>query len=297
MSEIADLMDHLATDEGENQTLLPGVKVFKYSFPHSRSPLIYNKGITIVGQGTKQIYLGGHVYEYNPDNYLVLVLPISAECKSFATPEEPMLFTYVDIPMDLLRQIVHAMGPAAWDVDKNRPQGLFSDKMTPELYASVLRLLTALRSPVECKLLGDGLVREIIFRVMCGENAGPLYALAAKSNDLSLVEEALQQIHDNYHQTMQVEKLARLVNMSSSSFHRAFKQATGSAPLQYIKKLRLSRAGSLLIEQGLRVSEAATTVGYDSPSQFSREFKRSFGMSPRAYITANSIGNHHPKGS
>ncbi|MGD9212400.1 MAG: helix-turn-helix domain-containing protein, partial [Desulfobacteraceae bacterium] len=161
--------------------------------------------------------------------------------------------------------------------------GLFLSRTTPKIKNVVVRLLRAIQSPVESKVLGEGIVHELIFRIMCSENASSLYALAMKNTNLARIDKALKLIHENYQDSINVEKLADIVNMSPSSFHRAFKKVTSSSPIQYVKKIRLDKAKSLLIEQGLRVNEAATQVGYESTTQFSREFKRHFGNSPISY--------------
>ncbi len=162
-------------------------------------------------------------------------------------------------------------------------QGLFLAQMTLEIKDSVKRLLRTLQSPVECKVLGSGIVHELIFRIMCGENASSLYALAMKNTNLARVYKALKLIHGNYRDPMDVEKLSGIVNMSPSAFHRAFKKVTSSSPIQYLKKTRLDNARTILMERGLRVNEVATAVGYESTTQFSREFKRYFGDSPVNY--------------
>jgi AraC-like DNA-binding protein len=290
-SAIAEQMDNLAQTEGVTPTRIPEIKIFKTSQGHNRKPLMYEKGIVIVGQGAKRVFLGNRVYAYDPDNYLVMSLPIPAECEAFATGKKPMLSMFVDIRMETLNRVIRQMnGHAGFKLCeiRNRQPGLFLSKMTLEFRATILRLLTALQSPMECEVLGQGLVRELLFRIMCGENAGALYALAARNTNLSRVDKALKQIHLNFTHPMQVEDLARLVNMSPSSFHRAFKEVTACSPLQYIKKIRLNKACALLLEQGVRVNEAAVQVGYESSTQFSREFKRYFGHSPMAYASSHS---------
>lgn len=115
---------------------------------------------------------------------------------------------------------------------------------------------------------------------MLGEDAASLIALATKNSKLSRIDKALKQIHGNYQSTIEVENLAKMVNMSPSAFHRAFKEVTASSPIQYLKKIRLSKARDLLLEHKVRVNEAAMEVGYESATQFSREFKRYFGLTP-----------------
>lgn len=289
---LAEKMDYLAKVEGVNETLIPGIRIFKNSGSKPRQPLVYEKSIIIVGQGLKRIYLDNRTYDYNPDNYLVMALPIAAECGIHASKSEPLLSMIVDIDMESLNTIIGQMN-SRFDHDrfsqKGKQHGLFISPMTNKIRDAVLRLLSALQSPMESNVIGRGIVNELLFRIMCGENAGSLYALAMKNSNLFRVDKALKQIHKNYEKSMNVESLAALVNMSSSSFHRAFKEATASSPIQYIKKIRLNKARGLLEIQGLRVKEAATRVGYESPAQFSREFKRYFGDSPVSFVNSHGV--------
>ncbi len=283
MTEIAGLMNILARKEGFNTTLLPGVGVFKSSLSRPREPLCYQQGIIIVGQGSKIVTLGETTYKYNRENYLVLTVPIPAECETHAREGEPMLAMTVDLDIGLLNRIIAEMdNHINHDLLEKREKhkGLFLASATPQIQDTVLRLLQALQSPLDSKVIGPGLVHELIFRIMCGENASSLYALAMKNTNLARIDKALKLIHSNYRESMDVDSLAALVNMSQSAFHRAFKDVTASSPIQYLKKIRLNKAKSLLIEEGSRVNEAASEVGYESAAQFSREFKRYFGTSP-----------------
>lgn len=283
MTEIAKLMTSLASEEGFNTTELPGVGIFKASRPKPREPLCYEQGVILVGQGSKRVFIGNTTYEYNPDNYLVLTVPIPAECETRAAEGEPMLAMTVDLDIAMLNRIIAQMDRYInHDLLEKREKhkGLFLASATPQIKDTVLRLLQALQSPLDCGVIGPGIVHELIFRIMCGENASSLYALAIKNTNLARIDKALKLIHSNYREPMDVDSLAALVNMSPSAFHRAFKDVTTSSPIQYLKKIRLSKAKALLIEEGSRVNEAATEVGYESAAQFSREFKRYFGTSP-----------------
>jgi AraC-like DNA-binding protein len=166
---------------------------------------------------------------------------------------------------------------------REKHRGLYVAAVTPMIKDVVLRLLSILQSPIESSVLGKGLVYELLFRIMCGENAAVLYALAMKNTNVAKIEKALKLIHSSCNSAMNVNSLAALVNMSPSAFHRAFNDVTASSPIQYIKKIRLTKARDMLIERRTRVSEAAIHVGYESAAQFSREFKRYFGNSPSEY--------------
>jgi len=287
MDKIVSLMEKLAMEEGVNKTFLSGVNILKVSEYHPRQPLCYNQGIFIVGQGLKKVYLDNKIYEYNHDNYLVLSVPLPAECETFATEEEPLLSLMVDIDIAALNHIIGQMGDHIDHTllkQNGKHQGLFLARATPDIKDTVWRLLRALQSPAESLVIGRGIVRELLFRIMHKENASSLYALAMKNTNLSKIEKALKQIHGKYHNHIAVEKLAEMVNMSPSAFHRAFKDVTSSSPIQYLKKVRLNKALSLLVENKIRVNEAATQVGYESTTQFSREFKRYFGNTPVNFI-------------
>ncbi|VVS92546.1 AraC family transcriptional regulator [Desulfoluna spongiiphila] len=285
MTTTAELMNRLAPSVGLNATRLDGVRIYKATQSSPRSPLLYTQGIIIVGQGKKRVFLGDTAYEYTPDRYLVMSVPIPAECEAPATEEEPFLAMLIDINLAHVSTVIGKMGdhlpPLAGTGDTNR--GLFLAEADAFFKETTARLLSALTSPIETEVLGDALLQELFFRVMCGDNAASLYALAVKNTHLSRIDKVLKQIHSHYQRPMDVDQLAGLVNMSPSAFHRAFKEVTASSPIQYIKKVRLNKARDLLVLSGARVNEAATQVGYESPTQFSREFKRYFGESPVAF--------------
>ena len=276
-------MGMLAPLDGSNPTHLPGAAIYRETRHRGRQPFLYDQGVVLIGQGSKRIYLGNSSYAYDPENYLVVSVPIPAECEIFASREEPLLALIVDIDIGMLNRIISHMDE---HVDHSllkrseKHKGIYVAAVTPEIEDVVLRLLTALQSPMESSVLGKGLVYELLFRIMCGENAAVLYALAMKNTNVAKIEKALKLIHTSYHSAMNVDSLAALVNMSPSAFHRAFNNVTASSPIQYIKKIRLNKARDLLLEQRVRVSEAAIHVGYESAAQFSREFKRYFGNSP-----------------
>lgn len=283
MGKIAQLMAGMADNEGLNRTGLSGVGVYKATEYRGREPLCYNQGVIIVGQGEKRVYVGDTVHKYNADNYLVLSVPIPAECETFATKEKPLLALLVDIEIGTLNHIINQMDE---HIDHNildggeKHQGIYTAGITPVIKDVVGRLLQSLQSPLETSVLGKGLVSELLFRILCSENAASLYALAMKNTNIARIDKALKRIHSSYKEPLPVESLASLVNMSPSAFHRSFQDVTSSSPVQYIKKIRLNKARELLLDQRVRVGEAANVVGYESATQFSREFKRYFGNSP-----------------
>lgn len=283
MREIAESMGRIARQDGMTETAAPGVRLYRTSRDVPRAPLIYKQGVLIMGQGAKRVHLGGKVYTYDPDHYLVLTVPLPAECEAQACEAEPLLAAAVDIDLRMLHGVIQQMEEQADQppfLPGCRHHGLVLAKADPAFKETLLRLLRALENPLEGRMLGEGLVRELMFRILCGENAASLRALALKSTGLARIDKALRRIHDEFDRSFHVEQLAGTVNMSTSAFHRAFKDVTSLSPIQYLKRVRLTKAKSLLVEEGLRAGDAARRVGYESVSQFTREFKRYFGASP-----------------
>ncbi|MBV1921589.1 MAG: AraC family transcriptional regulator [Pseudomonadales bacterium] len=284
MNSLIENLNELAQQEGYNRTGLDGVGVFKASKTSSRAPMCYGQGIIIVAQGSKRVYLDQQAYDYNPDNYLVLALPLPAECETVVEPGKPLLALLIDINMSQLNELVrlfdeHCQGNCRGKQDENK--GIFVSECNEALSCVVERLAQCLRTPLQAAILGKGLLREILFHILKGPQAAPLFSLVSHNTHLARLERALKYLHENYAESLDVDQLAGIANMSPSTFHRNFRQVTASSPIQYVKKLRLNRARELLMDKGIKVKQAAAKVGYESPTQFSREFKRYFGQSPQ----------------
>ncbi|GAA6169249.1 AraC family transcriptional regulator [Sessilibacter corallicola] len=284
MTNLVNLLEKLANEEGYNQTRLDGVGVYKASESSSRVPLCYSQGLIVVAQGQKQVFLDEQVYHYNPDNYLVLTLPLPAECETIVTPGQPLYCMMIDFDMGQLTELVRLFDEhhqSSLYHSCKETKGLYASECNAEFNQAILRLAECLQSPLKSDVLGKGLVREVLYILLQGPLAASLFALVSHNTQLSRLERVLKYLHENYQEQLDVDQLADMANMSTSSFHRNFKQMTASSPIQYVKKMRLNRAKELLLDQGLKVKQAAAQVGYESPTQFSREFKRYFGESPQ----------------
>jgi len=286
LKKIIDIVDKLSPGEGFNSTNLSEIGIYRASYAQKRAPLLYDQGVMICVQGEKKIYLEESVYQYNKDNYLVVTVPLPIEYEIFIEDNKPLLAITVDINIQLLNTIIHLMGQS---IDYNKfsynenESGLYTAGVNAEFQEIVYRLLKVLQSKEDTNVLGKSIYQELLYYILKSSNSAPLYALTTKNSKLSKVEMALKEIHNNFSKSIQVEDLAKIVSMSSSSFHYAFKEVTSSSPIQYIKKIRLDKARTYIIQDGLRVNEAASKVGYESVSQFSREFKRYYGASPKEF--------------
>src|SRR6478735_5986051 len=167
-NRLADLLGEVAVDEGMHRTPVEGVEVARISKPVPRAPVVYQPKILIVGQGRKRAYLGGEVYQYDAYNYLVLSVPIPAECETEASPEEPLLLLAINVEPTMLGEMMLEMDePPA--TAGTTPRGIASTPMTEELSGAVIRLLDCLKSPLDGRILGRQTVREIVYRVLLGE--------------------------------------------------------------------------------------------------------------------------------
>jgi AraC-like DNA-binding protein len=277
--KLVELLGALAIKEGFSPSNLAGVQFIRSNKPFPRMPVVYEPSIVIVGQGKKIGYLGGQVYIYDPYNYLVLSVPLPFECETLATPEEPYLAVSVRVDPVMVGELLIEMDDDIPDKG-TAERGIISTPMTDDMISATVRLLECLKSPLDSRILGPHNVREIIYRVLYGEQGGALRALAVRHTRFSQIARVLRRIHTEYDKELDMEFLAGEANMSISTFHHNFKAVTSSSPLQYLKSIRLHKALMLMIRDGLNASAAAGKVGYESASQFSREFKRYFGNSP-----------------
>jgi AraC-like DNA-binding protein len=277
---MTSLLSALARLEGIHPTALDGVQLMRAGHPIPRMQVLYEPGIVIVGQGRKRGYLGDQVYTYDAHNYLVLSVPLPFECETEASPQEPMLAVTIRVDLAVLGELLMKMDGAHDSAVPAMPPGIYSTKLDVRLSQATVRLLECLGDPVEARILGPQVVREITYRVLCGEQGGALRAAAALHSRFGQVSRTVQRIHAEFARDLTVEELAHTAGMSPSAFHQNFKAVTSTSPVQYLKTIRLHKARLLMVHEGLRAGMAAERVGYESSSQFSREFKRLFGTSP-----------------
>lgn len=273
------LVLRLAPREGYTRSLLDGVRFLRSDHPVARTPVLYEPSIVIVCQGLKRGYLDDQVYRYDAQHYLVLSVPLPFSSETEASPEHPMLAVSIRLDLaavaDMLMTLAEAgKSPVA------PPQGIVSTPLDPRLQGATLRLLEALSSPLEAKVLAPAIVREMCYRVLIGEQGGAIRAALGQQGHFGRVARVLRRIHLEYPQQFDVSSLARDAGLSVAAFHTYFKLVTRTSPIQYIKSIRLHQARLMMIRDRLTAAAASASVGYESPSQFNREFKRLFGRSP-----------------
>jgi AraC-like DNA-binding protein len=272
------LLTKLAPNEGYNLSYLPEVRFLRSNRPLTVTPVLYEPGIVVVCQGRKRGFLGSQTYVYDAQHYLAVSVPVPFTMETDASEKEPLLAIYFRLDFQLLADLLLQMEGA--DPVAAIPQGMFATAMDEKMAGSVLRFLEAMDEPMEARILGKPLVKEIYLRVLTGEQGASMRAALVNEGQFGKVAKAIKKIHLSYSDKLDVEQLAQEAGMSAPSFHAHFKNVTATSPMQYLKSTRLHQARLLMARNGLTAATACVQVGYESASQFSREFKRLFGRSP-----------------
>ncbi|MGN6316116.1 AraC family transcriptional regulator N-terminal domain-containing protein [Trinickia sp.] len=281
---IVALLHALAPEEGYNLTPLSGVRILRSNRALSRTPVLYDPGIVIVCQGRKRGCFGDELYLYDERQYLAVSIPVPFTMETDATPERPLLALYLHLDFAMAAELAAQIDREGVAEPVQPPRSMMSTPIDDAMQSSVLRLLEAMQRPLEAAVLGHGLLRELYFRVLTGAQGSSMREALAMRGQFGRIGKALRLIHAAYAQPLDVARLAKEAGMSVPSFHSHFKQMTQVSPMQYVKSTRLHQARLLMVRRELTAEAASHAVGYTSASQFSREFKRLFGLTPAAEV-------------
>jgi AraC-like DNA-binding protein len=262
----------LAPQEGRNETRYPGVTVWRVTSAEAPTPTWYQACLVLVGSGEKHGMLSDETFVYDTDHYLVVTSPLPMVCRTLASREEPVLTLAIGLDLELLRELLSEEAPPPC-----APSPVFRAPHTPALADAGVRLLSHLGDERRTRLLARQTVREMLVHVLEGPFGDPLRVLARETEHR--LGRVLQHMGARYVERLSVPDLARMAHMSVPTFHHHFREMTGTSPLQYLKTMRLTRARQLL-HGGRAVKVVARDVGYESVSQFSREYRKLFGTAP-----------------
>lgn len=244
-------------------------------------PTLYAPSVCFVASGRKRVELGHVSYVYDAATFLAasVDLPVTGSVIE-ATTAKPFLCVRLDIDTPMLRDLMFD-GVAGPPPTTAAPVGLMLGRATAELIDAVVRLLRLLDTPADIPALAPLAEREILYRLLAGPGSGMMRHIASADSRLSQIGKAIARLRTSYREMFTVEGLAREIGMSASAFHRHFKAVTTMSPLQFRNALRLQEARRMMVAEGVDAATAGFAVGFESPSQFSRDYARFFGASPR----------------
>ncbi len=282
--QMVTLLSRLARDEGYTLSPLPGVRWLRSNRPLGVTPVLYEPGFVIVCQGRKRGWLGEQEFVYDEQQVLAVAVPVPFTMQTEASAERPLLAIYFRLDLQLAAELALQIAAHTPQAEDAAPRGLVSSPMDDNLASAVVRLLQAMDNPLDAEVLGPAVLREIYFRVLAEEQGGTLRAALAAQGRFGQIGRAIRRIHQDHASPLTVEMLAREAGLGPAAFHNHFKAVTQTSPMQYLKSTRLHQGRLLMMRQGMTAAAASAAVGYESPSQFSREFKRLFGLPPLAEV-------------
>jgi len=289
ISELRDLIARLTGSDGVQQTAIPSLYLIRYSACKSPDFGVIYPGLCIVAQGQKELLLEDEVFPNNPGQYVVssAEIPVSSRVVG-ATLARPHLGLIMHFDLSSLRSLIEEARLPSPPSGGGTQRGIYMSRTNPALLDAVLRLVRLLQSPAEIPVLAPLIKREILFRLLLDECSAVLHRTAQSNSQPQRIGVAIVWLKKHFRETFTIDDLARRIGMSTSSFHQWFRNITGMSPLQYQKQLRLQEARSILRNERQDVGAVSRRVGYESASQFSREYSRLFGNPPVEEIS-NSI--------
>ena len=291
MTQLAEIITRHAPETGMYGTAHRRLSLFRADRPTMPIPTVYEASLCLIAQGAKRVSNGEYNLVYDAAHYLLVSvdLPLTGHIIE-ARPDQPYLCCKIDLDLQALADLIIAEGgrprPAAFPVLAVYP----SD---PDLVDAACRLVNLLEQPESIPMLAPLIEREILYRLLTGPHGPTLRHLAAADSHLNQVSRAIAQIRRNFRGRLRVREIAAAAGMSESSLHEHFKAVTRMTPLEYQKQLRLQEARRLMLAEGASAGAAGFAVGYESPSQFSREYRRLFGTPPRQDVDRMQMGRDY----
>jgi AraC-like DNA-binding protein len=284
---LAALIERFTPDEGPRETCCPRVNLYRATQTTEPVHGVHEPAFCVLAQGRKRVFVGDVMHEYDERNYFLSSIDVPAAGQVVAaSPNEPYLSFRIVLDPNLISEMMMECGLAA-RLDAAAPLvgGMSAGAMTPALFDAVCRMVSLTESPEDVLVLAPLIEREIVYRLLTGEQGPRLAQIARRDGRLRQVNRAIGWIKRHFDQPFSIDAVAEEARMSPSALHQHFKAVTSLSPLQYQKQIRLQEARRLILVQRLDAATAGHSVGYDSPSQFSREYARLFGAPPLRDVT------------
>ena len=275
---------HIPRD-GMQQTSINELTLYRSSSTTEHDAAVYEPALIVMAQGTKEVVLGDMPYRYDPDHYLLVSVDLAVSARVLeATPNRPSLALRIVLDLAVVGELL-AEGTVVPSLGEPE-RGLAVTQIDEHLRDAVARLVELLDTPQHVAFVAPLVLREIMYRILTGPQGARLRQIASVGAPAQRIAQAIRWLKENHAQTLRIEQLAKRIGMSPSALHLHFKNVTTMSPLQYQKQLRLQEARRLMLGEGIDAAQAAYRVGYESPSQFSREYRRLFGAPPRQHVVA-----------
>lgn len=278
LEELTAGIGRIVSEDGSTE-LVPGLHLTRASIDGEDVYGVLKPGFCIIAQGAKDVFMGEGSYRYDPGHYLLATIEMPVKGVRLIPGQGPYLAMMVELDPALVGSVMVEAGLVA----SQRPGGAKALGVSPldsELLDAATRLLRVASSAADSRVLVPLIKREIIYRLLTGDQGDRLRQLPSPGNHSHLVARALKRLRQEFNQQLSIEDLAKEVGMSSTRFHHHFKAVTDMSPLQFQKQLRLQEARRLMLSEELDAASAGYRVGYDDPSHFSRDYKKHFGRSP-----------------
>ncbi|MBE7679528.1 AraC family transcriptional regulator [Paenibacillus sp. P13VS] len=285
MQEMAQLIRRFIPSDGIHATAIPSLSLIRASEISQPIYSVHQPALCIVAQGSKLVVLGRESYTYDRTQYLVasVNLPISGQVVQ-ATAEKPYLCVRLDFDSNQIFDLIQSPAAMQSKPDNSTQRGLFVSSIKVPLLEAIIRLVRLLDTPEDIPILAPMFIREILYRIIQDEHGHSIKQFAVQNSHAQHIAKVIEVIQSEYDKPLRVDQLAAMVNMSSSSLHYHFKAITAMSPIQFQKQIRLQEARNMLIAGSTDAADAAFQVGYESPSQFSREYARMYGLPPKSDI-------------
>jgi AraC-like DNA-binding protein len=259
---------------------LPGLHLGRLSTPLQRIHSVLEPSFCVIAQGSKEVLLGNTRYQYDPFNYLIATLELPRVSQVLeATKERPYLSLTLRLDPNLVSSVLVEAGHTP-PPDNTDVSAIDVNPLDANLLDAVVRLVRLLDSPDEARMLMPLITREIIYRLLMGDQGGRLCYLTVSGGYTPDIARAIQRLREDFDRSFRMEDLAQELGMSASSFYHHFRSVTAMSPLQFQKRLRLQEARRLMLAEDLDATTVAYRVGYNDASHFSREYKSLFGDPP-----------------
>lgn len=287
--QIKQIIENHVTEDGMTETGLKGVKLFRMTTSVRCAPAVYEPSVIAIVSGAKEAILDGNLYVYDSSQYLCcsMSMPIEAGTPA-ASLDNPLMGVYISLDTKVMTELAieihsNATGIIRKRQDTPQPLGLSLSHWDDSFTEALLRLLTLINDPVDASILAESRLRELYYALLKGESGASVQRAFGVGNEIA---QSIEYLTARLDDVITIDAMAKHVGMSRAVLHRKFKQATSMSPIQFVKSMRLNTA-AMQIATGTNVSTAAMQVGYASSSQFSREFKRLYGCSPKQWINDN----------